>query len=245
MNFDQQHVRTRRHRGAGHGRHLVANPSAVRRIGSHRKMRELVHDGDRANIQRIARVGFEGANTALAKNDLIVSARHNVFGREQQLFQGRRDASFEQNRLIDFPQFAQQIEILHVARAYLQDIEVGQHHLDLRNLHDFADHQQSKLIAGFAQKFKRFQTQSLEGIRRTARLESAAAKYASSGLGNLLSYIKKLLARFNRTGARHNDYFRSADLKAITEFDNSPLRTKGAAGEFVRRADAMNVLNTR
>ena len=48
---------------------------------------------------------------------------------------------FSSTGFLHLAQFAQQVEILHVARADLENIDVGQHDLDLRNLHDFADDQ--------------------------------------------------------------------------------------------------------
>src|SRR5207245_3539297 len=46
VNFDQQGISTCRHSRACHGRNLVAAPRAMRWIGRHGKMRELVDGGD-------------------------------------------------------------------------------------------------------------------------------------------------------------------------------------------------------
>ena len=43
-----------------------------------------------------------------------------------------------------YAEFAKQVEVLHVARAHLEAIDIGQHRLDLRDLHDFADDQQGR-----------------------------------------------------------------------------------------------------
>src|SRR5437868_11647128 len=128
-------------------------------------MREFLDDGNRGDIQGVARVGLEGANAALAEDDLIISAGHNVLGGKQQLFESGRDAALEQDRLAHLAQLTQQIEILHVARAYLENIYVRQHQLDLRDLHDFADDQQSEFIARLAQQLESFQSEPLKGIR--------------------------------------------------------------------------------
>ena len=165
MDFDQQRICSRRQRCPRHGRHFVAQSGAVRRIGSHGQVRQLLDDRNSGNIQRVARVGFESADAALAQNHVVVSARHDVFGGEQQLFERGRDAALEQHRFFDLAQFAQQIEILHVARAHLEDVNVGQHQRDLRNLHDLADHQQIEMLAGLAQKLEPFLPHSLERIR--------------------------------------------------------------------------------
>lgn len=69
---------------------------AVRGIGSHGQVRELLDDGDRRDIQRVAGVGFKCADGTLAQGDLIVPTRHDALGREQQLLQGRSDSALEQ-----------------------------------------------------------------------------------------------------------------------------------------------------
>ena len=48
------------------------------------------------------------------------------------------DAALQQHRLADVAELAQQVEVLHVARADLEAVDVGQHQLDLRDLHDLA-----------------------------------------------------------------------------------------------------------
>ena len=70
--------------------------------------------------------------------------------------------ALEQHRLANLAQFAQQIEVLHVARAHLEDVHIRQHQLDLRNLHDLADHQQFEMIARFAQQFQGVNAESLK-----------------------------------------------------------------------------------
>ena len=59
-------------------------------------------------------------------------------------------------------QFAQQIEVLHVARAHLKDVNVRQHERDLRDFHDLADHQQVEMVAGFAQQLQPFLAHALK-----------------------------------------------------------------------------------
>src|SRR5256885_14564203 len=148
MDFDEQDVGPGSHRRSRHGSDFVANAGSMRRIRGHRQMRKLVDDGNRANVECVAGVGLESTNAALTQNYIVVSARHDVLGGKQQLFDGGGDAALQQCRLLHFAQFAQQIEILHVAGAYLEDVDVGEHYRNLRNLHDFADYQQFELITG-------------------------------------------------------------------------------------------------
>src|SRR5204862_2053755 len=128
--------------------------------GGNRQVRKFVHNGDRGNIHGVAGVGFESADAAFAGDHAVVSTRHDVFGREQKFFEGCRDAALQQHRSLNLAQFAQQIEVLHVARADLENVDVGKHQLDLRDLHDFADDQKIELVPGFAQQLQPFQSQS-------------------------------------------------------------------------------------
>ena len=100
-----------------------------------------MHDRDCGDVHSVARVGLKSANPAFAQNYFIVSARHDVFGGKQQFFESSCNAALEQHGLTHLAQFSEQIEILHIAGANLEDIHVRQHQRNLRNFHDLADHQ--------------------------------------------------------------------------------------------------------
>ncbi len=71
-------------------------------------------------VLRVA--GFKGADTPFAKHHFVIAARHHVLGRKQQLLDGGRDAPLQQDGLAHLAQFAQQVEVLHVAGAHLQNV---------------------------------------------------------------------------------------------------------------------------
>src|SRR6267143_1327128 len=121
-----------------------------------------MNDRDRRNVHRVASISFERANAALAENDFVVAAGKQVFRGTQEFFEGGSDAAFEQHGLESLAQFAQQVEVLHVARAHLEDIDIRQHQLDLGNLHDLADHQQFETVARLAQQLQALKTESLK-----------------------------------------------------------------------------------
>ena len=124
MHLDQQCISPGSDGRSRHRRNLVATPRSMRRICRHRQVRELVNDRNRRNIHGVPRVGLKGSNAALAQDHVVVSAGHNVFRRQQHLLQRCGDPTLQQHRLAYLAQFAQQIEILHVARAHLQNIHV-------------------------------------------------------------------------------------------------------------------------
>src|SRR5258708_38701147 len=117
-------------------------------------MRQFVDDRNRGNVHRVSSVSLKCPNTAFAQDDFVISSRKQVLRREEQFFQGRSYAALQEHRLPNLAEFAQQIEVLHVARTDLEEVNVGHHDRNLRNLHDFADHQQIEAVAGFAQQFQ-------------------------------------------------------------------------------------------
>ncbi len=91
---------------------------------------------------------------------------------------------FKQHRFADLAEFAQQVVVLHVARADLQDIGVLSEQRDLRLVHHFADHQQAAPVRRFAHHFQALFAQALKTVGRTARLERAAADHLRAAIGN-------------------------------------------------------------
>src|SRR6185437_7720327 len=124
----------------------VALADAVRWIAKHRKVRELLEHGDRGDVHGVARVGLEGADAALAKHEVVVAAGEDVFGGEQNLFDGGGDAALEQAGLAHVAELAEQVEVLHVARTDLEAVDIGEHDLDLRDLHNLSDDEQAVFI---------------------------------------------------------------------------------------------------
>ena len=52
------------------------------------------------------------------------------------------------------PSAAQQVIVLHVARADLQHVDVGQHDFDLRRVHHFADDEQAVFVGRVAHQLQ-------------------------------------------------------------------------------------------
>src|SRR5687767_5865677 len=86
---------------------------------------EFLDDGNRRNVERIARVAFERPDAALAEHDARVAAGEDVLGREQPLFDRRGYAAFEKHRRSCPSEIAQQVEALHIACADLQNVRVS------------------------------------------------------------------------------------------------------------------------
>ena len=75
VHLDQQAVGAARRRGQRHRDDEVADARAVRRIDQHRQVRLLLHIGDGVEVERVARRRLEGADAALAQDDLSFAGR--------------------------------------------------------------------------------------------------------------------------------------------------------------------------
>src|SRR5215470_14849513 len=109
-------------------------------------MGKFFDDRDRGDVERISRVGFKRADTALAQNHVVISTGKNVFGGKQEFFHRRREAALEKNRFANFAESAQKKIILHVASADLIDVHVVAHHFDLGGVHNFTDGEKAELV---------------------------------------------------------------------------------------------------
>src|ERR1700720_2045911 len=112
-------------------------------------MREFLDYGNGSDVERVARVGFECADAALAEDYVVIAAGEDVLGAKEQLFHGGGHAALEEYGLADFAEGAKEIIVLHVARADLEDVDIAEHHLHLRRIHDFADGEEIDFLRGF------------------------------------------------------------------------------------------------
>src|SRR5262252_5020019 len=131
MNFDEQPISTGGHGGLRHRRDLVPAPGCMAGVGDYRQMRKLLYDRNSRYIQRISQIGLERSDSPFADDDLVIATRHYVFSREQCLFYCRCGPALQKDRLIDPSQLSQQIEVLHVAGADLEDVDVPDEQRDL------------------------------------------------------------------------------------------------------------------
>ena len=75
-----QSIRARGNGGPCHRNDLRPNPRPVTRISDDREVGKGFHDGDRREIQQIARVRIETSNTALTQDHPFVSFRQDILG---------------------------------------------------------------------------------------------------------------------------------------------------------------------
>ena len=88
MHLHQNAVGTGRHRRQGHRPHLVAHAGAVAGIDEDRQVAEFLDHRDRGQVERVAGIGLEGTNAALAQNHRVGAVRQQVLGGHQQILDG-------------------------------------------------------------------------------------------------------------------------------------------------------------
>ena len=175
---------------------LSRRPDCVRRVGDDRQVGEFVDDRDGGDVERVARVGLEGADAALAEDDVVVAAGQDVFGRQQPLLNRRRHAALEQDRLADLRRAptagcssaccARRPAGCPHTRASLRSAQISM-------TSEIDGH--VELVARRAQQFQSFHAHALKGIRRGARLVGAAAQHARAGPRHAARGLEELTAR--------------------------------------------------
>ena len=159
MDFDQQPVGAHRHRALAHGHHQVGPPRALARINDDRAMRFLLDDRNGRKVQRVARVSFKRADAALAKHQIGIVVRQNVFARQQPFLDLHGKAALEQDRLAGLGGGDEQLKILRVARANLNDVRVFGHQFGVLLGKQFGDDRQPRFAARLGQKLQSLDAQ--------------------------------------------------------------------------------------
>src|SRR6266481_4541708 len=84
----------------------------------------LFDGGDHGEVERVARKIGKGADAALAKHDVVVALRHDVFGGHEKFIERGGHAALEEDGFFGAAGALEQGEILHVAGADLNDVGV-------------------------------------------------------------------------------------------------------------------------
>jgi len=165
-------------------RHETAFSGRVTRIQNYRQVCQLIERWNRGDIAGVPRSGLKRANAPLAQNHIRISMRHDVLRGHQQLFHRAAHATLQQHRTAAFSQRLEQDEILHVARADLHHVGVLGDQIDVAVAHHLGDNGQAGSLLGLLQQLEPFDFHALKIVRRSARLERAAAQQLGSSFGH-------------------------------------------------------------
>ena len=216
MRLDDDPVRADRRRRPRQGQDERPPPGGVGGVDDHRQVRLLLEHRDRAEVERVPGRGLEGLDSPLAEDDPVVPLPRDVLGRHQELLHGRGRPALEQHRLVDPPDLRQEQEVLHVAGADLDHVGDLDHLLDVPWVDELGDDREAGLLPGLAQHLEGVEPQSLERVRRGARLERAAAEHRRTGGGDRPGRLERLLPVLDRARAGDQAEERVADLPPRT-----------------------------
>jgi len=240
VDFDEEAVGADGHGGTGERKNFVALAGAVAGIDHDGEMAAFVDGGDNGEVEGVAGEIGEGADTALAEDDIVVALAHDVFGSHEEFVERGGHAAFEQH---GFPGAAGALEeriILHVARADLDDVGPLFDEVERFVVDGFGDDAEAVVAADLVKDFQAGEAESLEGVGRSARLEGAAAEEADTGGLELFGDSEALLFGFNGAGAGGDGEMRAADedvSRGSGDADDGGFGFDFERNEFIRLGD--------
>ncbi len=98
VDLDLQTVGAAGSRGERHGLDIAGVAGGVAGVGDDGQVRQVVQHRHGVEVEGVAGAGLEGANAALAQDDVVVALAHDVLGSHEQLIDGAGHAALEQDR---------------------------------------------------------------------------------------------------------------------------------------------------
>ena len=211
------------------------------RIDDDRQVRQLMEHRHGGKIERVSRIIVKRADAALAEDDLLVAARHDVLGAHQQLLERSGETALEQNGLAEPSELLEQVEVLHIARADLNDVHIREK-VERGGAHDLGNDRKPGFLPGDLQKLETRGGKALKIVGRGARLEGAAAEDLRAGGLDRLRYPDDLLLALNAARARDHHEVSAADTH-IPDLHDRIIRVKLAVAALERLRNALNGIN--
>ena len=204
-------------------------------------MAQLVQHRHGGQVERVAGIGLEGTDAALTEDDTCIAAGHDILRAHQKLLQCAGKAALEEDRLVEPSKLRQKVEVLHIARADLNDVHVLEK-IEGIDAHDLGDDGKPRLLPCDLQKLEPLCLEPLKGVRRGARLESAAAQKICACALDFPCDGDDLLLAFDRARPCDRAEVPAADFD-VSDLDHSVLGVGFAAGASERIADLLDRLN--
>ena len=205
----------------------------------------FVDDGHSGEVEGVAGVLLEGADAALAEDDLLVAARHDILGAHDPLFDGVAQAALEQHRLVHLADGLQQLEVLHIAGTDLHHIHILFKFGDAVLAHQLGNDGQTGGLASLYHVEDALGLKALEGVGRGAGLVGTAAEKGCAARLDALGDAQGLFLALDAAGARHDgDLLLAADLDAAA-VDDGIGRVEQAVRALIGRGNAGHVVDPR
>ena len=181
MNFNDETVGPDGNGSLAENFHEIGATAALARIDDDREVGFELGGGDGPEVEGVARVGFERADTAFAEDDVRVAVGQDVFGGQKPLFEAHAESAFEEDGFAAAGAGDEELEVLRIAGADLQNIGGSGDEIDITFGQDFGDDTEAGFRTGFGQKFKTFRPETLELVGGGAGFESAATEDGGAG----------------------------------------------------------------
>ena len=240
VDFDEEAIGADSDGGAGKGQNFVALAGAVRGIDEDGQVAALLDGGNDGKIEGVAGEVGEGAHAALAEHDVVVALGEDVFGGHEKFVERGGHAALEKDGKFGAAGALEEREILHVARADLDDVGVFLDEVQGFVVDGFGDDAEAELLADMREDFQAREAESLERVRRSTRLIGAAAEKADAGGLELLGNGEALLFGFDGAWSGDHGDVRAADEDVAGrrgDFDDGVFFFHVAGDEFVGLGD--------
>ena len=205
-------------------------------------MRLLFRDGNRADVERVARGGFKRADSAFAENHPGAAVNEEIFRRVQPLFDCCGHPALEEDGASGLGDVFEEVVVLAVARADLNAVRHFRDGVDRGDADHFGHDGDMVFVLDRLQNVEPFLSESLEVVGGGAWFERAAAQDADavggeSGSGNI-----HLFRGFNGAGACDDLKFFPADF-LVPDSEYGIFRMNFPACEFVLFLDRVDVFD--
>ena len=230
------------HGRAGHRRDQVGPAGGVARVDDDRQVAQPLDVRHDRQVEHVARRVLERPDPALAEDHPAVALRQDVLGRHQQVLDRRAHAPLQQDGRAGPADLLEQVEVLHVPRADLDDVGVALDEVDLAGVHDLGDDRHAEPLAGRLEDLEAVLAEPLEAVGAGPRLEGAAAEDVGAGVADRLGDLDQ--DRLALDGARAGDHGQvaAADLDPL-DLEDRVVGVELAAGELVRLEDRHDLLD--
>ena len=218
----------------------MAFAGAVAGIDEDGQVAAFLYRGNDGEIKSVAGEIGEGADAALAENDVVVAFAHDVFGGHQEFVESGGHAAFEEHGFFGAAGTFEQRKILHVACADLDDVGVFIDEVERFVVDGFGDDAKTVGVADFSEDFEASFAQTLKAVRRSARLVGASTKEADAGGLELRGGGQALLFGFDSAGSSNHGEMRSTDedvSRGSGNADNGVFLLNVATDQFVGLGD--------
>ena len=243
--FDHQAVRARGNSSLGQRLDHPVDTACMARVNNDRQVAHALEHRHSGDVQRVAGVLLIGADTALAQDNVLISACHDVLGGHQKFLHGVGEAALEQDGLFGLAQLFEQFEVLHVARADLEAVALVHEQVDVCGISDFSDNRHPGYLVRLVQQFEALGLKALEGVRGGTGLPCAAAQHCRAISLHVLCHVDDLLLALDRAGARHHDQLFAAYDNARRDLDLRIVRMELTVCQLELLLHLEDVLNLR